>query len=261
MSRTIGIDLGTTYSVVGVYKNGDVEIISNEQGNRTTPSFVAFTDKDLLVGEAAKIQATRNPENTVYDAKRLIGRKFSDLAVRSDILKFTYDVSNGKGGKPMIDVEFMGEKKQYAPEQISGMVLSNMKKIAENYLGHEVINAVVTVPAYFNDAQRQATKDAGQIAGLNVLRIINEPTAAAIAYGLNKISEAERNVLIYDTGGGTTDLSLLSIDGGLFEVKATAGDTHLGGEDFDNVLVNFCVKDFKKKFKKNISVNKRFQRR
>ena len=261
MSHTIDIDLGTTYSVVGIYKNGDVEIISNEQGNRTTPSYVAFTDKDMLVGDSAKLQATRNPSNTVYDAKRLIGKKFSDPEVKNDMKGLTYELSSGKGGKPMINVEFMGEKKQYAPEQISSMVLQKMKKIAEDYLGEEVKDAVITVPAYFNDAQRQATKDAGHIAGLNVLRIINEPTAAAIAYGLNKDDDIERNVLIYDTGGGTTDLSILSIEGGIFEVKSTAGNTHLGGEDFDNLLVNHCVKDFKRKTKKDLSGNGRSLRR
>ena len=261
MSHTIGIDLGTTYSVVGVYKDGDVEIISNDMGSRTTPSYVAFTDKDFLVGEAAKLQSTRNTKNTVYDAKRLIGKKFTDKEVKSDLKDFTYNVIKGKGNKPMIEVEFMGETKQYAPEQISGMVLGKMKKIAEDYLGEEVKDAVITVPAYFNDAQRQATKDAGQIAGLNVMRIINEPTAAAIAYGLDRTEEGEKNILIYDTGGGTTDLSVLSLDGGVFEVISTAGDTHLGGEDFDNILVNFCVKDFKRKNKQDISKNDRCLRR
>ena len=261
MSHTIGIDLGTTYSVVGVYKDGDVEIISNDMGSRTTPSYVAFTDKDFLVGEAAKLQSTRNTKNTIYDAKRLIGKKFTDKEVKSDLKDFTYNVIKGKGNKPLIEVEFMGETKQYAPEQISGMVLGKMKKIAEDYLGEEVKDAVITVPAYFNDAQRQATKDAGQIAGLNVMRIINEPTAAAIAYGLDRTEEGEKNILIYDTGGGTTDLSVLSLDGGVFEVISTAGDTHLGGEDFDNILVNFCVKDFKRKNKQDISKNDRCLRR
>ena len=230
----IGIDLGTTYSCVGVWKNDGVEIIANDQGNRTTPSYVAYTDTERLIGDAAKNQVARNPENTIFDAKRLIGRKFADPVVQSDVKLWPFTVIAGAGDKPMIIVQFQGEEKKFHPEEVSSVILTKMKETAEAYLGTKVNDAVVTVPAYFNDSQRQATKDAGQICGLNVLRIINEPTAAAIAYGLDKKGSGERNVLIYDMGGGTFDVSLLTIEDGIFEVKATAGDTHLGGEDFDN---------------------------
>ncbi|KAJ8754095.1 hypothetical protein K2173_001993 [Erythroxylum novogranatense] len=236
----IGIDLGTTYSCVGVWQHDRVEIIANDQGNRTTPSYVAFTDTERLIGDAAKNQVAMNPINTVFDAKRLIGRRFTDSSVQSDIKLWPFKVIAGPGDKPMIVVSYKGEEKQFAAEEISSMVLIKMREIAEAYLGSTVKNAVVTVPAYFNDSQRQATKDAGVIAGLNVMRIINEPTAAAIAYGLDKkaTSVGEKNVLIFDLGGGTFDVSLLTIEEGIFEVKATAGDTHLGGEDFDNRMVN-----------------------
>ncbi|KAG8969520.1 70-kilodalton heat shock protein [Tulasnella sp. 419] len=260
MSKAIGIDLGTTYSCVGVWQNDRVEIIANDQGNRTTPSYVSFSDTERLIGDAAKNQVAMNPHNTVFDAKRLIGRKFDDAEVQSDIKHFPFKVIS-KGGKPSVEVEFKGETKQFTPEEISSMVLLKMKETAESYLGSTVKDAVVTVPAYFNDSQRQATKDAGVISGLNVLRIINEPTAAAIAYGLDKQVSGERNVLIFDLGGGTFDVSLLTIDDGIFEVKATAGDTHLGGEDFDNRLVNHFVQEFKRKNKKDLSTNARALRR
>jgi|UniRef100_A0A7S4G8H6 L1 cell adhesion molecule like protein len=258
----IGIDLGTTYSCVGVWQNERVEIIANDQGNRTTPSYVAFTDSERLIGDAAKNQVAMNPKNTVFDAKRLIGRRFSESAVQSDMKHWSFEVVNKGDDKPIVKVQYKGESKTFLPEEISSMVLIKMKETAESYLGKSVGKAVVTVPAYFNDSQRQATKDAGAIAGLEVLRIINEPTAAAIAYGLDKVHDnKERNVLIFDLGGGTFDVSLLTIDGGIFEVKATAGDTHLGGEDFDNRLVNFFVDEFKRKHKKDLTTNARALRR
>lgn len=260
----IGIDLGTTYSAVGVWQNDRVEIIANDQGNRTTPSFVAFTNTERLVGDGAKNQAASNASNTVFDAKRLIGRKFSDESVQKELENLGYKVVPDASDKPKIEVTYMDETKQFYAEEISSMVLAKMKEVSETYLGHEVKDAVVTVPAYFNDGQRQATKDAGVIAGLNVLRIINEPTAAAIAYGLDKKTDKETNVLIFDCGGGTHDVSLVSIDDGVFEVKATAGDTHLGGEDFDTRLVEFCVKEFSRKNKisaDTFKANKRSMRR
>ena len=260
MVKAIGIDLGTTYSCVGVWQNDHVEIIANDQGNRTTPSYVSFQGDERLIGEAAKSAVSSNPSNTVFDAKRLIGQKFNDSKTQSDMKHFSYTVID-KENKPFIKVEFKGETKVFAPEEISAMVLTKMKEIAESFLGETVTDAVVTVPAYFNDSQRQATKDAGTIAGLNVLRIINEPTAAAIAYGLDKKSDKERNILIFDCGGGTFDVSILSIDDSIFEVKATAGDTHLGGEDFDTIMVEFFMAEFKKKNKKDMSENKRAVRR
>ncbi|EEB08883.1 heat shock protein S [Schizosaccharomyces japonicus yFS275] len=260
MSKAIGIDLGTTYSCVGHFSNNRVEIIANDQGNRTTPSYVAFTDSERLIGDAAKNQVAMNPHNTIFDAKRLIGRKFADPEVQSDMKHWPFKVVD-KGGKPLLQVEFKGETKTFTPEEVSSMVLTKMRETAEAFLGGKVTDAVITVPAYFNDSQRQATKDAGLIAGLNVLRIINEPTAAAIAYGLDRKNTGETNVLIFDLGGGTFDVSLLTIDEGIFEVKATAGDTHLGGEDFDSRLVNHFIQEFKRKYKKDISPNARSVRR
>ena len=255
--ETIGIDLGTTYSCVGVWQNDKVEIIANDQGNRTTPSWVAFNKTEKLVGESAKNQVSLNPSNTIFDAKRLMGYKFSDPILQNELKHLPYCVKRGKNDVPLIDVTYQGEQKDFSPQEISAFILEKMKQTAESYLGKEVKNAVVTVPAYFNDAQRQATKDAGSICGLNILRIINEPTAAAIAYGLDNHKEGERNVLIYDVGGGTLDVTLLSIDEGIFEVKATAGDTHLGGEDFDNNLVNYFIQEFKKKHKHDIRESKK----
>jgi len=262
----VGIDLGTTYSCVGVWKPSVsvVDIIPNDMGERTTPSYVSFSDTERLIGQAAKNQAARNAENTVFDAKRLIGRKFNDPIVQNDMKLWPFTIVEGSQQRPQIEVTYKSEKKKFFAEEISSMVLTKMKEIAESYCGSKVTKAVVTVPAYFNDSQRQATKDAGRIAGLNVLRIINEPTAAAIAYGLDKKDSGnteERNVLIFDLGGGTFDVSLLTIDDGVFEVKATAGDTHLGGEDFDNSLVDHFCKEFKRKHKVDIKGNKRAMRR
>lgn len=261
MTKAIGIDLGTTYSAVGVYQNGKVEIIANEQGNRTTPSYVAFNDTERLIGESAKAQSSLNAENTIFDAKRLIGRKVDDPVLAQDLKNWPFAVVGDTNKKPVIEVTYKNEQKRFQPEEISSMILTKMKETAESYLGTEVKNAVVTVPAYFNDAQRQATKDAGVIAGLNILRIINEPTAAAIAYGLEKPTDKEQNVLIFDLGGGTFDVSLLNIDDGVFEVKATAGDTHLGGEDFDSRMVAYLAAEFKRKHKKDLTENKRSLKR
>ena len=256
----IGIDLGTTYSCVGVFQQGSVEIIANDQGNRTTPSYVAFTDTERLIGDAAKNQVAMNPNNTVFDAKRMIGSRFDDATIQADMKHWPFTVIND-GGRPKIQVEYKCETKTFFPEEISSMVLTKMKETAEAYLGTTVTDAVVTVPAYFNNSQRQATKDAAAIAELNVLRILNEPTAAAIAYGLHKKVKAEQNILIFDLGGGTFDVSILTVDEGIFEVKATAGDTHLGGEDFDNRMVNHFVQEFKTKHKKDMSANKKAVRR
>jgi heat shock protein 1/8 len=264
MSQTknvaIGIDLGTTYSCVAVYQNGKVEIIANDQSNRTTPSYVSFTDTERLIGDAAKNAASINPSNTVYDSKRMIGRDFNDSKLQEDMKHFSFDVFNSNN-KPKIKVNYKGEDKEFTPEEISSMILVKMKETAEKYVGSEIKKAVITVPAYFNDAQRQATKDAGVIAGLDVLRIINEPTAAAIAYGLDKTAEKSKNIIIFDCGGGTHDISLLVLDDGVFEVKATAGDTHLGGEDFDNRIVNYVIDEIKKKHKIDIKDNKKALRR
>jgi len=256
----IGIDLGTTYSCVGVFQHGKVEIIANDQGNRTTSSYVAFNDTERLIGDAAKNQVAMNPANTIFDAKRLIGRKFNDPTLARDMSHWSFKVVQCDG-KPKVQVNYKGEDKLFTPEEISSMVLTKMKDTAQAYLGSEVTDAVVTVPAYFNDSQRQATKDAGLIAGLNVLRIINEPTAAAIAYGLDKKEGAERHIMIFDLGGGTFDVSVLAIEDGVFEVKSTSGDTHLGGEDFDNRMVDFLKQEFKTKTRKDISGNKRSMRR
>ncbi|CDS01540.1 probable SSB2-heat shock protein of HSP70 family, cytosolic [Sporisorium scitamineum] len=256
----IGIDLGTTYSCVGWWVNERVEIIANDQGNRTTPSYVAFTESERLIGDAAKNQAAMNPKQTVFDAKRLIGRRYDDPDVKKDMQHWPFTVID-KDGSPFIEVNYLGETKQFSPQEISSMVLTKMKEIAEAKIGKEVRKAVITVPAYFNDSQRLATKDAGSIAGLDVLRIINEPTAAAIAYGLDSKSSTEKNVLIYDLGGGTFDVSLLNITGGVFAVKATAGDTHLGGEDFDNALLDHFKKEFERKNKLDISGDARAVRR
>merc|ERR1712184_133465 len=257
----IGIDLGTTYSCVGIFEHGKVEILANDQGNRTTPSYVAFTDTERLIGDAAKNQVAMNPSNTVFDAKRLIGRNYDDSAIQKDMKHWPFKVINEEG-KPKLQVEHRCELKTFTPEEIPSMILTKMKETAKAYLGNTVTNAVITVPAYFNDSQRQATKDAGVISGLNVLRIINEPTAAAIAYGLDKKKRGkETNVLIFDLGGGTFDVSILTLDDGIFEVKSTAGDTHLGGEDFDNRMVDHFVKEFQRKHKRDITGNKRALRR
>jgi len=256
----IGIDLGTTYSAVGVWQNDRVEIIANDQGNRTTPSWVSFSDSgERLVGESAKGQSVSNQKNTFFDVKRLIGRNFSDSIVQKEIKNMPFKVTVGSNDRVLIEATVNGETKQFSPEELSAMVLVKMKQTAESFLGKTVTDAVVTVPAYFNDSQRKATKDAGTIAGLNVIRIINEPTAAALAYGLDK--KGERNVLIFDCGGGTHDVTLLSIDDGVFEVKATAGDGHLGGEDFDQRLVDYCCIEYQKKYKEDISKNMKARRR
>jgi heat shock protein 5 len=255
VGTVIGIDLGTTYSCVGVYKNGHVEIIPNDQGNRITPSYVAFDGDERFIGDSAKNQAAINPTNTVFDVKRLIGRKFTDDTVQKDIKLLPYGIKS-KDGKPYVEVDVKGTMKMYAPEEISAMILGKMKEIAEAFLGRKIANAVVTVPAYFNDAQRQATKDAGTISSLNVMRIINEPTAAAIAYGLDK-KGGEKNILVFDLGGGTFDVTVLTIDNGVFEVVATNGDTHLGGEDFDQRVMEYMMKIFKRKHKKDMSKDKR----
>jgi len=256
LGTVIGIDLGTTYSCVGVYKNGKVEIIANDQGNRITPSYVAWTeDGERLIGDAAKNQATINPENTVFDVKRLIGRKYSDKSVQADKKLFPYTIVS-KDDKPYVEVIIEGKKRQFAPEEVSAMILNKMKEIAETFLGKSVQHAVVTVPAYFNDAQRQATKDAGTISGMSVQRIINEPTAAAIAYGLDK-KGGEKNILVFDLGGGTFDVTLLTIDNGVFEVLATNGDTHLGGEDFDQRVMQYFIKMLKKRDSVDIQSDKR----
>ncbi|CAO3702204.1 unnamed protein product [Rhizopus stolonifer] len=260
MTKAVGIDLGTTYSCVGTWQNDRVEIIANDQGNRTTPSYVAFTESECLIGDAAKNQVAMNPHNTVFDAKRMIGRRFDDSEIQADMKHWSFKVVE-KEGKPVIKVEHKAKVKAFTPEEISAMILVKMKETAEAYLGGAVDSAVITVPAYFNDSQRQATKDAGTISGLNVLRIINEPTAAAIAYGLDKNTKGETNVLIFDLGSGTFDVSLLKIEEGIFEVKATTGDTHLGGEDFDNRLVDHFIQEFQRKFKKDISGNARSVRR
>lgn len=257
----IGIDLGTCYSAVGVYQNKRVEIIANSQGNRTTPSWVAFTDTERLIGDAAKNQASLNPKNTVYDAKRLIGRRFSEGTVQADRKLWSFNTEDDGNDKPVVKVQYKGEDKTFRPEEISAMVLSHMKEVAEAYLGHEVKKAVITVPAYFGDSQRQATKDAGAIAGLEVLRIINEPTAAAIAYGMDNKTKGEKNLLIFDLGGGTFDVTITSFEDGLFEVKATGGDAHLGGEDLDNKLVEHFATEFKRKNKKDLTTSPRALKR
>ncbi|XP_078150664.1 heat shock cognate 70 kDa protein-like [Carex rostrata] len=263
-SPAIGIDLGTTYSCVGVWRNDRVEIIANDQGNRTTSSCVGFKETQRLVGDAAKNEAASNPTNTVFAVKRLIGKRFSDPCVQSDKNLWPFKVIEGNDDRPNIIVNYQGEEKHFAAEEISAMILTKMKEVAEVFLGCTIKDAVVTVPAYFNDAQRQATKDAGAIAGLNVMRIMDEPTAAAVAYGFdtNEVnSSVKKNLLIFDLGGGTFDVSLLSISNGVIEVKATAGDTHLGGEDFDNRMVKYLVEEFRRKHMKDISSNPRALRR
>ena len=258
----IGIDLGTTYSCVGVWQNGKVDIVPNDMGERTTPSYVAFTDTERLVGDAAKNQITRNPTNTVFDAKRLIGRKYEDREVQDDMKLWPFKiVKDPQSDRPQVQITYQKQEKKFFAEEISAMVLQKLKQTATDFLGKEVKDAIITVPAYFNDSQRQATKDAGTISGLNVLRIINEPTAAAIAYGLDKQYKTERNVLIFDLGGGTFDVSLLSLEDGLFEVRATNGNTHLGGEDFDNRLVEYCAGEFRRKTGIDIKSNAKALRR
>jgi len=277
-TNAIGIDLGTTYSCVGIYRDGEVQIIANDQGNRTTPSYVAYTDEERLLGDSAKNQVASNPTNTVFDAKRLIGRRWDDPVVQADLKLWPFKVvSDGSADdKPLIEIYYQGVLKQFHPEEISSMVLQKMKQTAEAYVGTRVREAVITVPAYFNDSQRQATKDAGEIAGMNVLRIVNEPTAAAIAYGLDRkdkdkekdkpgakagSKDEETNILVFDMGGGTFDVSILCITDTVFEVKATAGDPHLGGEDFDNRLLSHCINEFRKKYKSDPTRNQRAIRR
>jgi L1 cell adhesion molecule like protein len=257
----VGIDLGTTTSCVSIWRNGRADVIANDQGNRITPSYVAFTENERLVGDAAKNQCASNPKNTIYDAKRLIGRKYDEQTVQNDMKLWPFEVVKDKTNKPMIQVNVTGENQTFYPEQISAMVLDKMKQTAETYLGETVTQAVITVPAYFNDSQRQATKDAATIAGLEVLRIINEPTAAILCYGIDKKFNKETNCLVFDCGGGTHDVTLVGIDQGLFEVKATSGDPHLGGQDIDNRLVEFCVKDFQRKHKHDISKSPKALRR
>ncbi|KAH9299405.1 hypothetical protein KI387_031087 [Taxus chinensis] len=259
--KAIGIDLGTTYSCVGVWQHDRVEIIVNDQGNRTTPSMVAFTDQERFVGDAAKFQISTNPANTIFDAKRLIGRRFSDPLVQADIKLWPFAIVAGKNDKPMIEVSYKGEKKLFAAEEISSVVLTKMKMIAEQYLKCDVNKAVITVPAYFSDSQKRATKDAGKIAGLNVMHIINEPTAAAICYGFNAPQGQKKNVLVFDLGGGTFDVSIVTVETGKIEVKAVGGDMHLGGEDFDDKLVDYCVEQFKRKYKIDPSKNAKALRR
>lgn len=259
-----GLDLGTTYSCTSIFRNGAAEVIANDQGNRTTPSWIAFNESERMVGDSAKNQAAMNPTNTIFDVKRLIGRKFHDTTVQSDMKHWPFKVVAEPGtDKPLIEVEYKNETQRFSPEQLSSMVVAKMKQVVDEYVGYEVKNAVITVPAYFNDAQRQATKDAGTIAGVNVLRIINEPTAAAMAYGIGKTSEFkdEKHILIFDLGGGTFDVSILLVQDQIFEVKATAGDTHLGGEDFDNILVDYFAQEFKRKYKKDFMGNPRAVRR
>jgi L1 cell adhesion molecule like protein len=258
-----GFDIGTTTSCAAVWLNDRVEIIPDGQtGSRIIPSYVSFSDEEKLVGDAAKNQSTMNPKNTVYDAKRLIGRKFNDAVVQEDIKLWSFNVTGDSNNKPLINVKYKKEDKQFHPEEISAMVIQRLKETTESFLGHPLKKVVITVPAYFNDSQRQATKDAGTIAGLEVLRIINEPTAAAIAYGLDKTDDKqERNILVFDCGGGTHDVSILTLDGGIFEVKATGGDTHLGGSDIDNLIVEWLCEDIKKRMKKDVRENARALKR
>ena len=257
----IGIDLGTTFSCVGVWKNGKPEIIDNEFGERFVPSYIGFSNTERIIGKQAKNQVSTNPKNTIYDIKRLIGRKFSDPVIQDDIKHYSFDVISQSEDKPYVQVKYKNELKTFSPEEISSMILGKMKNIAETYIGCSVTDAVITVPAYFNDSQRQATRDAGIIAGLNVLRIINEPTASAIAYGLNNKTDQEYNILVFDLGGGTFDVSILTVANGIFEVIATGGDTHLGGEDFDNILVDYCMKDYEKKNNESIAESPKAIRR
>ena len=261
-NKAIGIDLGTTYSCVGVYNNNKVEIIPNEMGMNTTPSVVSFEGKERLIGQAAKDKITQNYKNTIYDAKRLIGRRYTDKTVKEDMKKWPFKIEKDENSdRPLIVVEYLNEIKKFFPEEISSMVLGKMKKIAEDYLSTSITDAIITVPAYFNDSQRQSTKDAGRIAGLNVMRIINEPTAAAIAYGLDNKSDNEKTVLVFDLGGGTFDVSILVLNEETFEVKSTSGNTHLGGEDFDNRLMQFCIEKFKEETDVNIELNQKALRR
>ena len=258
-----GFDIGTTTSCAAIWINDRVEIIPDTQtGSRIIPSYVSFGEIEKLVGDAAKNQSTMNPKNTIYDTKRLIGRKYTDDVVQKDVKLWSFAVSGDKDNKPLINVKYKNEEKTFHPEEISAMVIQRLKDTTESYLGHELKKVVITVPAYFNDSQRQATKDAGAIAGLEVLRIINEPTAAAIAYGLDKTEDKkEKNILVFDCGGGTHDVSILTLDGGIFEVKATGGDTHLGGSDIDNLIVDYLCDDIKKKYKMDVRENARALKR